>query len=172
MTDRTLKQIEKVVAQFKAKQPKNLEAVENMDYTLKPIGDGAYRTVYKIGNLPIVVKVPTHTGGSCKRHAIAEWRAVQRILKFKKYIELQPFVPKIYYFDPKSGIMIVHYYKPAPVKYRRSVSMLFERYLPRIWALGYRSKWSTVDTHRDNIAIDEEGVPKLIDLGYFSQYGK
>lgn len=172
ITKRTQNQINRVVLKFVNQQPRNLEDVENMGYTLKPIGDGAYRRVYKVGNLPIVVKVPYHTGGSCRRHSIAEWRAVKRIDKYKKYVELKPFVPTIYYCDQKTGIMIVHYYKPAPLRFRKAVAKLFEVYLPKIWPHARKGKWATVDIHSSNVGIDEDGIPKVIDLGYFSEYGK
>ncbi len=169
MTERTEKRVQTITKQFEAMIPRNLLDVQSMGLKLKKIGDGVYRQVYKIEGVPLVVKIP---GGDafpvgCRRHARSEYRTVKRIHRYKKFAQLRKYMPRIYYFDNKSGLMLMHYYS-VPKKYKIAISNLLSLVVKLIWP---NTASSECDVHGANIGMDENNQPVLIDLGYFTNNG-
>lgn len=171
MSSRVQSRIDHIVNLFKTKNPTSKADIERLGIKLRGLDSGVFRKVFKITGVPLVVKIPQHSGRSCRRHALAEHRAIRKINREKGYEDLRPFMPTVYYTNQQTGMMLVHYYKPIEPKYRKIISKLIHALIIRIWP--YAMKGRSVDIHSGNVAIDpEDGQVKLIDLGYFSDYGK
>jgi hypothetical protein len=172
MTKRAQIRLNQVVEIFKTKKPKTVGEMLKLGIKLRGMDSGVFRKVYKVTGAPLVVKIPQHTGGSCKRHAVAENRAINKINKTVSLEGLRKFMPVVYYFDNDTGIAVVHYYKPiVPYGARSMVSNLIHQLIIMIWPYAINGR--SVDMHSGNIAVDPDtNQPKIIDLGYFSNYGK
>jgi len=168
MTERTEKQVKAVIDRFVKEKPKNRSDLEKMGLKLGLIGNGLYREVYRINGLPLVVKLSKNAGSSPRDHARAEYRAVRRIQRFKKYAQLRKYMPEIHYFDSKTGVMLMHYYKPLPKGYR-CIARLLDHIIELTWPYAAESE---CDVHGGNVGLGENNQPILIDMGYFSQLGK
>jgi len=100
--------------------PKSLEDIKKLGIKCHEIskGYGAFRRVYKVRGLDLVFKIPRYTTDYETNisynieHARAEYSAVCRIERFKKYKILRQFMPQIFYFNWDCGIMAMEYYKP------------------------------------------------------------
>lgn len=166
MTERKKSQIDELVSRFETVRPKSLAEVEKMKYDLKYIGSGAYRVTYKFGSLPVVIKIPHRRSG--KSHSMAEYRTIRTINRFKKYKPLKGYMPKVYYFDKKTGIMIMHYYKKVPKNSSYAIGILMESLTGLVW----HHEESECDIYGENMGFTEDGCPVITDLGYFSDLGR
>jgi hypothetical protein len=165
MTDRTEKRVAAVVKMFHEKEP---ATIDNLNLKLTPIGvSGAYRKVYRINGLPLVIKEPKDK--SCRKHARAEYKTIQRILRYKKYARLTRYMPEVYYFNEKTGLMLMHYYRPLPKRYK-CIARLLDVIVELTWP--YAMDQNECDVHGGNVALTEDNLPVIIDLGYFSELGK
>src|SRR5208337_5220920 len=168
---------------LKAYKPSSLEEIKELGLKLRRISsdESLYRDVYKVSGILLVLKIPHQTGvyngenvtlKEAQEHSHNEYKAVQRINKFKRYKYLRPLMPKIHYYDEKTGIIGVHYYKPfkLPERDKDLIARLVEIVVESNWDW---EEFGTVDVHTDNIAIrDDFYNPVIIDLGYFVQQGK
>lgn len=156
-------------------KPKTIGDIKHLGFKVKLLPtDGLYRDVYRIAGRPLVVKVPKDEEQPSLEdninHSKAEWKAVKRIKRFKKFETLKRYMPEIYYFNEKTGLMVMKYY-PKIKKYSHMVSRLLEEIVDLTWP--YAVSGESVDMHGENVAYDEEtDTPVIIDLGYFSASGK
>lgn len=81
---------------------------------LKFIGSGSYRKTYRVVNSPFLIKFP-HIGPSasdrdnhaaCVKHSGLE---VAKHRHFSGFFELKAYLPKIYYYDKVTGIVVMEY---------------------------------------------------------------
>ena len=173
MKKRTETRIGNIVALFEKHQPTTIADVQALGLKTRVAGRGVYRTVHKISGVPLVVKVPainTEEGiGGCKAHSVSENKTVRSIKRFKAYSLLKKYMPHIYYCDNKTGVMLVHFYKPMKASSGYAITSLVEDLVSAVWP--YAQTNTDVDLHSGNIGMDGS-QPKLIDLGYFSERGK
>lgn len=154
---------QEVISFFKKNRP-TFEQIK-ANFLLKKVGDGLFRNVYAIDDL--VVKVPKksnlktdHT--SNLYHARAEVRQINRIRKMKKYKLLRSFLPEIYYFDKKSGILLMPYYQKPTKKDAEVAAEIFSRLAREV------GRHSGGDIHDQNVMYDlENETYVIVDLGYF-----
>lgn len=171
MTDSTEEQVQAVTKMFEEKAPKTILDVEALGLTTKKIGDGEYRTVYRIVGLPLVVKVPNNTGREGRKHGTAEYRTIKRITRStRKYAKLKRYMPIVYNFNVKTGVTLMHYYKAVSRPYRRAISGLLNTVVDLTWP--YAARGYECDIHSANVGMNDENRPVLLDLGYFSDLGK
>lgn len=171
MTDKTKSRVRAVTKLFEEKAPKTILDVEALGLKVKEIGNGEYRTVYRIIGLPLVVKVPNNTGREGRKHGTAEYRTIKRITRStKKYVKLQRYMPKVYNFNAKTGVTLMHHYRPVSRTYRYAISGLLNSLVDLVWP--YAAKGHECDIHGANVGMSDENKPVLLDLGYFSDLGK
>lgn len=131
---------------------------------LSLLGSGWRRETYRIKGTELVVKFPMQfvelpsEAAVCIRHARAEMRIITNILRRKSLRHLRRFVPKVFYFDHKTGVMVVErlFTKPKPSA--------------DVQAIIYRMVQDTFNSHRAldidcNIGRDSRGNYKVIDFG-------
>jgi hypothetical protein len=139
---------------------------------------GAYRKVYKLSDFPLVVKFPIHIPNEegfeedCQ-HSVLEYKAYKKILSRNRiYARLIPYLPKLYYINPKTGVLLSHYYRPIlNTKFRKlgdSIALLLSDIVELSWKRVEKLKPnSELDVHSGNLGLDENGRIKIIDMGYF-----
>ena len=159
--------------EYTVRCPEDLESVLGLKY--KVIDQGAYRKVVKLVGLPLVVKFPLTDEKCDKMHSWYEFRAVQKILKYKyKYIILRKYVPKIYYFNKETGVLVGHYYTPlkGTKKEKNLIANLVSDIVDSTWdgrKINKKTKfrYGTEDMWSANMALNKRGHVKIIDMGYF-----
>ena len=124
--------IRQVINLLKKHKPKNVAEARFIGLKLRQVGQGAFRAVYAIKDLPLVVKFPSPywTGqrmASCVDHARFEIRTLKRLstTKMKRYL------PKIYFTDWKTGVVCMKKVKPlnssgARSKARQDIEKFFQ----------------------------------------------
>ena len=160
-----------------AYKPSSLKEIKELGLRLRKISndESLYRDVYKVVGIPMVLKIPHQEGtynecpvsdAEARTHAFNECKAILRINQYKKYESLRKFMPKLYYFDQKNGIIALHFYQPFnfPEEAKRVIARLVKGFVDAICPLDDN------DVHYDNIAVgDKYYNPVIIDLGYFKQ---
>lgn len=166
--------LKQAVAVIKKRRPTSPQEFREAGivFEKKPEGVGAFREVMKVKSLPLVVKFPLAEGShdprrgkklsyrSGKMHSTAE---VRKIAKLSKIRWMRPYLPKVYYHDRKSGVLVMHWYKnfDDDVDALRALGRMVTR-------LVYR--WTNVgitDIHEDNVRMGRTKKDTiLIDLGY------
>ena len=152
--------------------PEDLKNVLGLKYRV--IGQGAYRTVVKLVGLPLVVKFPLTDEKCDKRHSEYEFRAANKICRYKrKYKILAKYAPQLYYFNKETGVLVGHYYRPlkGTKKEKNLIANLVSDVVDSTWdgrntnSRGYR--YGTEDMWDANMALNSKGHVKIIDMGYF-----
>lgn len=170
MGARTQKRIDKIVEAFNKSNPKDcMEAESACGIELTPVAEqGAYRDTYFIRGVPLVVKFPNNDGGS-HSHARAEIKSIRRLRRGKKkYKLLQKYIPETYYENLKTGVIVMRRYKPLRSKYDILIADVLEKLVSVVWPEHVSDG---TDVHGANIALDDKGKLKIIDLGYFTEEG-
>lgn len=100
--------ISELIKLFEKYNFKSVEKAKKAGLKLTYIGSGAFREAYRIGKLPVIVKFPY----SSSEHSRREISIISKINRQNKYEYLRPYVPKIYYSNPKTGVIIMEQCKP------------------------------------------------------------
>src|ERR1039458_1934778 len=97
--------IRAIVNRFKKHKPENLEHTLYCVDTLRFIGEGSFRKVYQINDLPLVVKFPTGNDGDDIEenieHSENEMDAINEVKE--KHPHLKKYLPKIYYYKDRKS---------------------------------------------------------------------
>src|ERR1035437_9721554 len=101
--------ITEVVALFKKHKPNTAKAATKLGFKLKAVGSGLFRRVYVILGYDLVVKF--NSGEDDGEHAAQEVKIVRRVLRYKEYASIRKYMPKIYYFDKKTGTTLAKKYE-------------------------------------------------------------
>lgn len=149
--------------------------------TVRLNSEGCYRAIYKVKNLPIIIKFPLRGFGfTAYEHSATEWRVYTRLKesKDKRIKKLKRYLPTIYYFNEDTGMTVMREYKMLPpdpsywetpksnpqYKAKEKASITRSRLSDRLNDLY----WGCGDIENDgNVAIDNNGQLKVIDLGCF-----
>jgi hypothetical protein len=136
------------------------------------LGVGVFRESFKAVDLPLVVKFPLCDGPLSKNpdYHESKWHTtteVKRIARLSKFPFMRKYLPKIYYHDRKSGVLVMHWYDGFNDDFTRYCS------LGNMTAdLMYRlTGVKTIDIHGGNTRTSnprkgEKGRTILIDIGY------
>ena len=148
--------------------PKTLKDFKKIKLELIPLSRGAYRTAYRIKGSNVVVKIPVSDDSSNLVHAREEIKAINQIKRFKrKNAKIIKMLPEIYYFDDKSGVTAMKYYKKIRGNLAYTVSGLVEDIIELIYPKD--TYVGGMDIHGSNVHVDENGNTIIIDLGYFTE---
>lgn len=138
----------------------------------KPEGTGAFREVVKIKGQPLVVKFPLAEGThdpkrgkklSFRRGKMHSTVEVRKIHELSKIRWMRKHLPKVYYHDKKSGVLVMHWYKnfEDDVDALRAIGRLVTRLVAKWQGVG------VTDIHEDNVRMGRTKKDAiLIDLGY------
>jgi hypothetical protein len=102
-------------------RPRNAEELRRHGFRVFRIATGVCRFVYRVNDLPLVIKFPRNsrvppskfgfkTLRTCIRHSQIEIEAVRRINKYVKYKPLRRYMPTIYYTDYRGGVIVMPQY--------------------------------------------------------------
>jgi hypothetical protein len=166
MTER--QKINQVINKLRTHWPSTPEECRTYGIRLcKNSESGAYRYVYKVWGLPIVIKFPQSDGDI--KHAIQEWIVYNKLKFCDKYKKLKKYMPAIYHFNINTGVSAMRYYEllgPSnwrqPNKHDRSRELLQKR-IKKVYKTA-----NDVD-NSGNVARDKNGQLKVIDLGCFDE---
>lgn len=154
--------ISEVVKRMKRHKPKNAKAcIALCKLNLVHVGSGCAREVYRVGNLPVVIKFSKEMIDR-RSQAWKEHCAYQKIMRSPSLSKLRTLMPRIYYYSYKTGNAVVRYYQPASCEATDKVHKCVHKALKNTKALLYAG-----DLHQDNTGMTKCGRPKIIDLGLF-----
>lgn len=136
------------------------------------LDEGSFRRAYQVVGLPLVAKFPYKDGPTTKlrtaiHHTKMEVQAVEQILQERKFKALRQYMPKIYFFNPKTGTVLMHKYKPL------SETAKSERVCEKLGLLVAASGLTAAygfDLSTYNVGTDEAGKLVIFDLGLFNDY--
>lgn len=161
----TVEDVSKLVME---NNPRNLKDLKKLGIKAKALESGAYRYACKVVGLPLVLKIPL-SNPAARRHSEEEIKAVKKINRLKKYRKLRKYMPDIYFYNPRTGIIGMQYYNTKSNPYKNRMASLLTDLIEEIWP-GVDE--FSVDIHRSNIAFDADGNIKIIDLGCFTERGR
>ncbi len=127
---------------------------------------GVFREVYRIVGVPLVVKFPLGDSrketGEGRRHTNAE---VNRIKRLSAFPVMRKYLPKVYYHDKASGIVVMRYYAELDEKWTDDtmVNKFIQDLVKDITGIQLS------DVHDGNIRSSNgkpTGRPVMIDCGY------
>ena len=159
--------LRQAIARIRRFKPTTVEEFAQAGLSLEILKTvSVFREVYLVKDLPLVVKFPlwdkdgnTSEG---RRHTNAE---IRRIAKMATVPKLRKYLPRIYYHDPKAGIVVARRYPD----YDKTVdpSDTLGRFVERLIKDFTGIKLS--DVHEDNVRSRDgsyRGCPILLDCGY------
>lgn len=97
--------ISRVVRRIRALKPKTIRELRAAGIAARLLGTGAFRNGYKIRNCDLVVKFPLSEFGVT--HSAHEMGRLRRLRRIKV---LDRFLPEVYYYDKKSGVIVMKHY--------------------------------------------------------------
>ena len=154
----TTNEIVKLIKKYK---PTSAVALRRLGFKLKGMGTGLYRKTYSIIGFGLVIKF--NVGWDNGEHAYNEIKVIKRILRYDKYKPLRKYVPKIYWFDRKTGTTLVQQYE----KMRNS--RRYKKAMDTIDTKAYNILKAADDLHSANFAIERSPSGKeqlkIIDWG-------
>ena len=165
-----------IARRMKLDKPKTVEdLLIRCGLTLKFIGDGGFRVVFKISGTGLVVKVPMtekdqaelghNYGHTPIIHAKTEWKYRKKVMREKKYEFFRPYMPTLHCLIPSTGVTLCDYYRPLPwsrTKYDDEIDQI----IANLAGIGVMDGDVGPDK-RDNYGIDRDGKLRIIDLGCF-----
>lgn len=144
--------------------PTSPEALKKLGFRLAPLGAGLFREVFRISGCDLVVKFPLRLkDGSSDEgigHSVSE---IKRIERLKCVPELKMHMPKVFYFNRKTGVIVMQYYPDInaedAVDY---LGKIVRKLVSRICGV------TMGDIHDGNVKLKRKGWEQLvfIDLGY------
>lgn len=165
------------IRKYRPIDPEEFRAI-GVPLNKEPIGEGAFRSVHKMKRIPCVVKFCLSESDGfwpqsrdSKMHTTAE---VNRIKRLSKYPILRTHLPRVYWHDRESGVLVMKYYDEVPVKGDTvsqdmfyATTKGFKKLFKKIGGveLGDISPWNTgVDKRRRN-GLEFINLV-FLDLGY------
>lgn len=133
---------------------------------LHPIGGGSFRNVFTVGDLPLVAKFKaTQTSMSDKQHTQNEMRKIKKLQRIKW---MKKYLPRVYYYNPKTSLVIMEYIDDSAPRDGDSAEEQREhgvwRMLEELIRRATQVKVDDLDIH--NVRFDQStNRLKLIDLG-------
>jgi hypothetical protein len=140
-----------------------VQILENCGVPLKFLDGGAFRKVYEIPGLPLVLKVPI--SWRHLQHAKNEYKAWVTVSTSKKFECLRKYMPEVLYFNVNSGILLMRKY--APLKPKRKFSKQLDEIEALVTAITGGTDADLGKYKADNFGLAEDGTLRVIDLGLF-----
>jgi tRNA A-37 threonylcarbamoyl transferase component Bud32 len=151
---------------IKKHRPENLITAHELGLRLIHIGSGAFRTVYRIKNTDLVIKFPDDEDG--ESHTRTEIKAIERLYKYKV---LRSHLPKVYFYDSKSGVVVMEYYdkysdhkagNPHPMQTHGDTTwerILISKLIRKLTGVDFQ------DLYNSNLRLDKNQHVKFVDIG-------
>lgn len=155
----------KIVEKIKSTQPHDPIAVmQSCRLPLEFIGDGAYRTVYRVVGTNVIIKFAGTTISGLddgKRHGAQEYATITNIRKsnLKRHKELKKHLPVIYHFEPSTGVTVGRYYKLLPESAGIDRAALAKKFTNAL-----KICFGDID-NTGNVGKDGRGTLKILDAG-------
>jgi hypothetical protein len=92
----------------KFKPATTIEFARLTGYTLDELGEGEFRLVYRIHGTNLVLKFPK--APAYIEHSRVEAQRCYDIMHQKKWYLLRRYVPKVYHYEPRTGVILMKYY--------------------------------------------------------------
>ena len=166
--------VKDIVAMFKKHNPLTVRQVEkHAGMKLEELGSGEFRKAFRIVGTDLVVKFPLATDDI--EHSRVEYQRCHDIMRQPKWYLLRKYIPKVYHFNPNTGVLIMHYYEPvieATPKIMRDITWiqkLVDMVCRDNGIVGFGEEelnWVT-DIGLDNLGVTPDGNYKFIDMGFF-----
>lgn len=153
-------------------QPKTLLETSELGLVCVHVGEGSFRTTYRIAQTTLLIKFPiveTHGDGiknggwdddsDGKYHTRAEVRKIRALSKFKC---LRKHLPPVYYYNSADGVLVTNYFKLAKDSdWAYNVAPLLSGVIKELTGV------TLGDLFGDNVRIDAEKDRLIfVDLGY------
>ena len=162
----------RVLSRVRKQHPARPEDFKKLGIVVKPIGAGAFRTVYRVKDTPLVVKFPL-PGTDFVINKIHSRTELGRIKKFRRFGWMRKYLPKVYYHNSKTGVSIIEYVDDSKKLILRGVMSTSQQQRMQgmcdmVQELIYRLTGTKMtDITDDNVRFDQRRrVAKLIDLAY------
>lgn len=165
----TVSQVLRLVRRHNPARPEEFKA---RGIRLKKLGAGAFRTVYSIIGLPLVVKFPMPGTDFVvnRRHTKTE---LGRIKRFKRFRWMRKHLPKVYYSNPVTGVSIIEFVDDSKPMMERGIwgnsqQQRMQGMCNMVQDLIYQLTGTRMtDITDENVRVDQKRcVVKLIDLAY------
>jgi hypothetical protein len=156
---------------IRREQPKNVQEARALGIgAMVEVGEGAFRTAYRIHGTPLLIKFPLRfrhrlqetnggpevwndkEGKTHTRMEVKKIRALQKFPMFRKHL------PPIYYFNGRDGVLVTKYYS-GKRRIERAKSLLVSELVRTFCGVVLE------DITPDNVRADR-GNLMLLDLGY------
>jgi hypothetical protein len=158
--------IKSVVKLLNKHNPQNITDVLACGFGVTQVAEGSYRNAYQIANLPIILKIPIVPKDI--NHSRTEYQSIQRILKSTvKFKVLHKYMPTIYYYSNKTGMILMKMYKKLGYEEGRVRRETLDTLVAELLSVDEPD----VD-NSGNVAVDGKGSLKIIDLGCFKRSGR
>jgi hypothetical protein len=99
----------KVVDLFKKAKPNSIREIKKLGFSVRRVGNGAFRDVYSLRKTGLIVKIVQDSYGCNLDHHRDEIKAYTKIMTNRKYKLLHKYMPEIYYYE--DGIVLMKEYK-------------------------------------------------------------
>ena len=152
--------LKNVIKQFEYYRPTSEKQVLlKCEVPLEYLASGAFRNVYTVPGLPIVVKIPSNPGG--RRHAQEEIRFIKDLMKNTLMRErMQRYLPVTYYMNLKSGVSVAHKY--SMLRDTSNNERMTQKVAQKVSDILEIGEW---DSHVYNFGRDERGRVVVLDFG-------
>jgi len=151
---------------IKKNRPKTHLETQLLGLKLVHLGTGAFRAVYRIKGTDFVIKFLTD--GFFDEHSRDEVNNIKKLAKSKS---LRPHLPRIHYYDPKLGVIVMNYYtrynktranKPHPARAYGDITwerVLISDLIKELTGVNFSDLWD------ENLRMDKNDVVKFVDVG-------
>ena len=150
--------LEQVVKRFKQNSPKDcFEIMRTTGVSMTYVAEGAYRAVFQINSLPLIVKIPFDKSEDSQVHVGTEVSTIRRIKRSKNLEPLRKYLPELYYASAHGVVLMKKYFRNnLPYITRREIAKEVNELLDlKAW-----------DRSTDNFGLDEETQQiKILDFG-------
>lgn len=164
--------VTRILSLVRKHNPARPEDFKLLGIRLRKLGSGAFRTVYEIRGLPLVIKFPL-PGTDFILNKIHTRTELARIKKFKKFRWMRKHLPRVYYSNPVTGVSIVEFVDDSRYMTDRGVwgnsqQQRMQAMCNMAQELIYRLTGTRMtDITDENVRVDQKRrVIKLIDLAY------
>lgn len=158
--------IYRAIALIQKHRPTEPTEFKKIGLELRFLGAGVFREGYRIIGTDLCVKLPMGEGRGARLdyHAGKVHSTVEhcKIARLSKYPELRPHLPRVYYHDRKTGVLVMSYHDDFVYETERleELGKVVGKLIKRLTGVVCR------DIHGNNIRQRKSGQLVFTDLGY------
>ena len=147
---------------MKKARPTTPEAARAAGIEMRLLGKGLFRSGYKVRGCDIVIKFPLRTSNKTELENVQHARQeIARLKRLRKVAELVPYLPEVFYYDPKSGVTAMRHY-PMFRDFEEQADAMGRMIQKLIFRIA---RVRCTDIHTENVRRQNQDAI-LIDLGY------